>query len=141
MEWNDDLASLDEEPGLVDMETVNEEADTSVNAQEEANEVEKLERSRFPLKEGDIQYLVSKRYIANDLKSNIRPDAVKSLAWFAPSRWYSYSWRRNLVLSLQRHSNQYRCHWNALSTFRFSQPRSVGLLRPATLRVGLIFGV
>jgi hypothetical protein len=93
MEWNDDLASLDEEPGLVDMETVNEEADTFVTAQEEANEVEKLERSRFPLKEGDIQYLVSKRYIANDVQSNIRPVAVKSLAWFAPSRWYSYSWR------------------------------------------------
>ena len=62
MEWNDDLASLaeDEEPDLVDMETVNEEPDTSV-AQEEAHEVAKLEKSNFPLKEGDIQYLVSKR--------------------------------------------------------------------------------
>ncbi len=62
MDWNDDLAALadDEEASLVDMETVNEEADTSADAQQEAHEVAQRERSRFPLKEGDNQYLVSK---------------------------------------------------------------------------------
>ncbi len=62
-QWNDDLASLagDEEPEMVDMETVTDEIDTSGDAQHEAEEVARLERSRFPLKEGDVQYLISKR--------------------------------------------------------------------------------
>lgn len=62
-QWKEDLDSLagDEEPEMVDMETVTDEVDTSVDAHHEAEEVETLERSRFPLKEGDVQYLISKR--------------------------------------------------------------------------------
>ncbi len=62
-QWNEDLASLagDEEPEMVDMETVTDEIDTCVDAQYEADEVARLERGRFPLKEGDVQYLISKR--------------------------------------------------------------------------------
>lgn len=62
-QWNEDLASLaeDEEPEMVDMETVTDEAETSVDGQHEAEEVARLERSRFPLKEGDVQFLISKR--------------------------------------------------------------------------------
>jgi len=64
-----DLASVaeDEELEVLDMETICENADSDSDPQQEAIDVAKLERSRFPLQAGDSQYLISMRCAAKPI--------------------------------------------------------------------------
>lgn len=64
-DWEGDLVSLagDEEPEVLDMETVSENPDSNLDPQQEAIDIAELERSRFPLQVGDSQYLISMRCV------------------------------------------------------------------------------